>query len=468
MTFTVAKANQYIAENQDQVNPLYKPQAHFSAPIGWINDPNGFVKFGGDYHLFYQYFPYGTEWGPMHWGHAKSKDGLTWEHLPVALAPDQTYDKDGCFSGSALVKDGKLWLMYTGHIVQEDGSIRQVQNMAYSEDGIHFEKLAQNPVLDEKDLPEGISPSDFRDPKIFEKDGRYYAVVAAKQIDETGCIVLVGSDDLVDWQFESIFLSGQPDLGIMWECPDYFNLNGQDCLLMSPMRVPRDGYSHHNLNSTFLMKGTVDWDKKTFVLETVEELDYGHDFYAPQTLQDEEGKRVMIAWQHTWGRRNITHELGHKWAMSMTIPRGLELKDGVLYQTSLAQERGALDLDKALVEAGVLKVRIDHNQAFQLQLGSADDHVLLSYDPEIKTLALNRKGLKESLLGEEVEPVWERRVSIREETLERVDVIFDVNSLEIFVNGGSRTLSSNLYFQEDTQVLAQVVSGSVHVEACKI
>lgn len=104
----------------------------------------------------------------MHWGHAKSKDLVTWEHLPVALAPDQDYDRNGCFSGSAIVKDDRLWLMYTGHIEEKTG-VRQVQNMAFSDDRIHFEKISQNPVVTGTDLPDELIAADFRDPKLFEK-----------------------------------------------------------------------------------------------------------------------------------------------------------------------------------------------------------------------------------------------------------------------------------------------------------
>ena len=144
--YTVEDANLFIEKNKHLVNTQYKPEEHFTAEIGWSNDPNGVVYFRGEYHLFYQFYPYDSAWGPMHWGHAKSKDLIHWEHLPVALAPDQDYDRSGCFSGSAIVKDDRLWIMYTGHI-DEEGSIRQLQNIAYSDDGIHFTKISENPVL---------------------------------------------------------------------------------------------------------------------------------------------------------------------------------------------------------------------------------------------------------------------------------------------------------------------------------
>lgn len=136
------KANEFIEKNAQTVNQEYRNKFHLMAPIGWMNDPNGFVYYQEEYHLFYQYYPYDSIWGPMHWGHAKSKDLIHWEHLPVALAPGESYDKEGCFSGSAIEKDGKLYLIYTGHNVVE-GQVRQVQCLAVSEDGIHFENMPE-------------------------------------------------------------------------------------------------------------------------------------------------------------------------------------------------------------------------------------------------------------------------------------------------------------------------------------
>ena len=108
MFAAIKKANQYIETHRNEVNPQYRHHYHLMAPTGWINDPNGFVYFNGFYHLFYQYYPYDSVWGPMHWGHARSQDLVHWEELPVALAPSEDYDRDGCFSGSAIEKDGKL------------------------------------------------------------------------------------------------------------------------------------------------------------------------------------------------------------------------------------------------------------------------------------------------------------------------------------------------------------------------
>lgn len=460
--FTLERANEYIQSATNNVIDIYRPKYHFAAPIGWINDPNGFVYFKGEYHLFYQYFPYDAVWGPMHWGHAKSKDLVHWEHLPVALAPDHDFDRNGCFSGSAIVKEDTLWLMYTGNIHGENGAGRQVQNMAYSKDGIHFEKIGQNPVLDESKLPEGINPSDFRDPKIFEKEGRYYSVIAARHTDNVGCILLYGSDDLVNWEFESIFLKGTPEQGEMWECPDYFNLDGKDIILLSPMRVLRDDLSHHNINTTVVMSGQVDWDTKEFKLETFDEIDHGHDFYAPQTLEDDNGRRIMIAWMNTWGRRNVTKELDHQWAFSMTIPRQLQWNNHTLIQKPITQVfEQTLEMVKDVKQADIITLELQEDVDVELRYGCDEDYVLIVYDKQEKSVKLNRQGLNIQLSGEEKHSVVERGLRIKEDVLQQLTLFIDKNSIEIFVNNGSGSISSNIYFEELSKRDLKLIRGNI-------
>lgn len=450
MNESISKANEFIAQHQGEVDPLYKPELHFSAPVGWINDPNGFVYFRDEYHLFYQYYPYGTQWGPMHWGHAKSKDLLHWEHLPVALAPDQDYDKDGCFSGSAIVKDDKLWLMYTGHIVDPDGSVRQVQNMAYSTDGIHFEKLASNPVVTGEMLPAELIASDFRDPKLFEKDGMYYAVVAARHREEVGTIVLLESPDLMTWKCASIFLKGEKHQGIMWECPDYFELDGVSCLAMSPMRYQKDGLDYANINSSVIMTGRVDWDQKIFQLDTVKEIDHGHDFYAPQTVENAAGERIMIAWMQTWGRTNITDQLGHKWTGSMTLPRRLHLKDGAVFQDLPASLSGQLP---PLPEQGVVKTGIfqgDWSGGRVYRLGSETDYIEFGYNAVAEEVYIDRSHLALVIQGEETWTTARRAVSAENP---QVLVVLDTNSIELFVNGGQDSLTSTYFLSGERNLM---------------
>lgn len=447
----IEKANAYIQEHLECVNPLFKPEKHFSAQVGWINDPNGFIFFRGEYHLFYQFYPYGSFWGPMHWGHAKTKDFVEWEHLPVALAPDMPYDKDGCFSGSAIVKDDILWLMYTGNVVNNDGTVEQIQNMAYSKDGIHFEKIQENPVATGAILPAELVAADFRDPKLFEKDGRYYAVVAAKHKDEIGTVVLLGTDDLIKWNFESIFLKGQSHQGFMWECPDFFELDGQAYITVSPMRYQRTEEDFINLNSTVAIAGQVDWDKKIFVQTAVSEIDHGHDFYAPQSLLDDKEQRIIIAWMHNWGRTVVPHELDHGWACNMTLPRILH-KDGQKLRQEVPEAVVAsfpeLQVGDEVDCIGRLELDIQNDAVFRL--GDESDYIEFGY--QAGSVFIDRSQQKLTITGEEEWDISRRSVTVDAKHLQ---IVVDKNSLEIFVNQGQESLTSAIYLQ-GKKILQQV------------
>ena len=165
---------------------------HFEPKKGWMNDPNGLVWFRGQYHAFFQHNPYDTVWGPMHWGHAVSSDLLHWEELPIALYPDQPYENGGgCFSGSAIVKDDRLYLFYTSV-----SKTAQTQSVAMSDDGIHFYKYEGNPVI--ASCPEGHK--NFRDPKVSRIDGTYYMVTGSGN-SRAGQVLLFESEDLLHWEY---------------------------------------------------------------------------------------------------------------------------------------------------------------------------------------------------------------------------------------------------------------------------
>ena len=158
---------------------MNKPIYHITPEKGWMNDPNGLVEYNGVYHVFYQADPEHLINENIGWGHKISSDLLHWEECQPALLPDQSYDRDGCFTGSAVIKDDKMYLLYTGHVNQESGYI-ETQNLAVSKDGIHFEKYDGNPVIKN---PPADTTMRFRDPKIWEKNGNYYAVIGGETED---------------------------------------------------------------------------------------------------------------------------------------------------------------------------------------------------------------------------------------------------------------------------------------------
>lgn len=284
-------ARKYEETMERGIDGRLRPGFHLSARVGWMNDPNGFSFYKGEYHLFYQYHPYNCQWGPMHWGHAVSTDLLHWRYLPVALAPETDYDRDGCFSGSAAVlSDGSHLLMYTGvsKETQPDGSTCDVQKQCIAiGDGIDYEKYTGNPVLDQKDLPECGSRFDFRDPKIWQKqDGSYRCVAGNCTEEKDGQILLYSSPDGFHWKYEKILASNRERFGRMWECPDFFALDGKQVLLISPQDMLPQGFEYHNGNGTVCLTGSYNEETEEFTEEADQAVDYGIDFYAPQTDHD--------------------------------------------------------------------------------------------------------------------------------------------------------------------------------------
>jgi beta-fructofuranosidase len=471
------KATQYIEKNIQNVNTVYKPSYHLTAPVGWINDPNGFIYFDGEYHLFYQHYPYATEWGPMHWGHAKTKDLVNWEHLPVALEPTENYEADGCFSGSAVVKDDRLYLMYTGHY-ERNGVKQETQCIAYSDDGINFEKYAHNPVISSEHISGIADEADFRDPKVFEKDGIFYCVVASKTIDNRGQILLFESIDLFDWQFKSVLLEGDEKQGIMWECPDLFELGNKDVLIISPIQMPSQGNQYQNVSSAVAFIGTVDWKSGKFKVENYHEIDSGLDFYAPQTCETESKERLLVAWMQMWGRTMPPHDLNHGWVNAMTIPRKIELRQGRVVQLPVAIDKKfrkkVLDVKKIQIsEASDMEISISKNSivSFEIEkgesaiasvkIGTRAEHILVAYNFEKEELSIDRSNSGYKIIGDE-EPIIERRVVKSEQIDKKIQVTMyiDTCSIELFTNTGIAMTTTfyrkekdvSLFFESDSSL----------------
>ena len=244
---TLREARKYEEAFEKLIPEEKRPKFHLTPRVGWMNDPNGFCIYNDKYHLFYQYHPYDAHWGPMHWGHAESDDLLHWKFLPVALAPDEFYDKDGVFSGSAItLKDGRHLLIYTGVMKRtvENGQMKEFQTQCVAiGDGLDYEKYENNPVINTDAIPDGASKTDFRDPKIWEKeDGTYRCLIANRPADGSGQLLLFRSDDCIHWDFVKVFAENKKRYGLMWECPDFFELDGKGVLLTSPQdMLPEDG-----------------------------------------------------------------------------------------------------------------------------------------------------------------------------------------------------------------------------------
>ena len=315
------KAREYEEETRRRVLDRL-PAFHVTGGVGWINDPNGFSLYKGEYHLFFQYYPYDITWGPMHWGHVKTRDFIRWEQLPAALAPDREYDKDGCFSGSAVeFSGGEHLLLYTGVRKTDEGDEYQTQCIAVG-DGTDYEKSPLNPVIDSSMLPDGGSHVDFRDPKIWRDEEGYHAVVANLCTEENGMILLYDSEDAQHWRYIGVLAAGQGDYGTMWECPDFFSLDGKAVLLHSAHEMKNEGLEFHPGDGTVCHIGRYDRENRRLQDEHVQTIDYGLDFYAPQTVESSDGRRIMIGWMQSWASSRVGHP-DLPFFGQMTVPREL-------------------------------------------------------------------------------------------------------------------------------------------------
>ncbi|WP_062353108.1 glycoside hydrolase family 32 protein [Bacillus kwashiorkori] len=456
----IRKATASIKQHYDRVqNSEWALQYHVAPPAFWMNDPNGFSFYKGEFHLFYQHYPYAPKWGPMHWGHAKSKDLVHWAHLPVAIAPSEDYDKDGCFSGSAIEKDGKLYLHYTGHTWTGDNpdvDLKQVQCVAVSEDGIHFTKLATNPVIE--NAPEGnIHPNHFRDPKVWENNGFYYSIIGSRTKDNVGQALLYRSDDLLQWEFMNVAVKGEGNQGTMWECPDLFPLNGKDILVISPQDVKQEGYLYQNHHQSGYMVGKLNYETGIFQHSDFHLLDYGFDFYAPQTMIDDQGRRILIAWMAMW--ESEMPEQKDNWAGAMTIPRELQLKDGKLFCTPVNElkklRENEIHIHNVTIEGETsftdisgnccelqIAVNLRDANTFGLKLRVDEEEseaTILSYDKREGFLTLDRNKSGKGPGGVRKAPL-----SLKNDELS-LQILIDRSSVEIFANGGEIVMTSRIY-----------------------
>ena len=452
------RAEQALRDGAATRGKSFYPHFHLAPPAGWMNDPNGLIYHQGRYHAFYQHHPFSENWGPMHWGHATSQDMVNWQHQPVALAPGEEYDRDGCFSGSAVDDNGVLSLIYTGHVwlsgEGNDSAIREVQCLATSEDGIHFTK--QGVVLTP---PDNIMH--FRDPKVWYEDGHWWMVIGARDDSDIGQVLLYKGNSLRDWTFDRVLAKADRNTGYMWECPDFFPLGDEHILMCSPQGIKAQGDDYLNLFQSGYLRGTWRPGQEFEVREGFRELDHGHDFYAPQSFTAADGRRVIIAWMDMW--ESVMPSKAEGWAGCMTLPRELTLHDGSVRMVPVEEVR-TLRREHSPLSPCLLRDSVQHiaddaqaleiitrwdrpacdAERFGIKLG---DGVTLFVDTRAQRLCLERDfpmhGIKD-----------QRSVALTQGKVLELRIFIDSSSVEIFVNQGEATLSSRIYPQPGQRALS--------------
>ncbi len=402
----------------DLANDPLRPEYHLLPPHNWMNDPNGPIWWKGKYHLFYQLNPHAAVWGDMHWGHAVSADMVHWRHQPIALAPTPGGpDSEVCFSGSAVVMDVVPTIIFTGvqnappdQVTLHDGNdkLRETQLLATAEDDelLHWKKLPE-PVV--ATPPAGVVVTGFRDPCPWRESDDWYLGIGSGERGKGGCVLLYRSRDLRHWEYLHKLAEGKPngkqaanpcDSGEMWECPDFFELDGKHCLLYSTegkVIWSTGDYDPHDHRYTPQREGA---------------LDHGA-YYAPKSFRAPDGRRILWGWiQET---RPEAEFAAAGWAGAMALPRVLRIGQPGQLEFSVAAEVESL-------RGKAEHITLTSGKPFRLQLATLRREVHLPvglFSTRVATVRLLTGGAQ----------VWKLTIDIAGNSIRCGDTAFPLPSL---------------------------------------
>ncbi|MTI15060.1 sucrose-6-phosphate hydrolase [Sansalvadorimonas verongulae] len=423
----------------------WRPVFHLSPSVGLLNDPNGFIHYQGRYHLFYQWNPFACGHGPKFWGHVSSENLCDWQEHSVALVPSEDYESHGCYSGSAIEREGALLLFYTGNVKFSDGGRTAWQCVAEVTDD---EVLKKGPVLG---LPKGYT-GHVRDPKVWQhSDGCWYMVLAAQDRQMQGKVLLYRSRDAFDWHLVGEMAGSQTgslgDFGYMWECPDLFLLGGKDFLLVCPQGLEPEGDKYQNLFQCGYFSGQLDYQSGTYSHGEFTELDAGFDFYAPQTTEDASGRRLIYGWLGLPDENESSHPtIEHGWIHCMSIPREL-IADGNRLKQRPARE--LMNLRQELVIDSLTSETFTVPEACELLINSVKAPFALHFR-EAAELAWDGEFISLSRLNWRTGQWEHRRHACK--SVNDIRLFHDSSTLEIFINDGSIVMSSRFFPEKNHQV----------------
>lgn len=475
-----------------EINNIYRPEFHYAPAENWLNDPNGLVYFEGEYHLFYQYYPHEMTWGPMHWGHAVSRDLIKWEHLPVALKPDE----DGMiFSGSVVIdrnnstgffgKAPGLVAIYTNTPQDSENNTKlQSQSLAYSLDkGRTWTKYVGNPVIDNPGI------KDFRDPKVlwYEPEEKWVVILACGDR-----VRFYASKDLKSWEFLSEFGEDEGCHVHVWECPDLFELlvdNESNSKWVLKVDVFDGAVAGGSGGQYFIgfFDGTKFVNDEKYKYDWV---DYGMDFYASQSWfvdSEAEKRKLWLAWMSNW--KYCLKTPTDKFRGAMTLPREVELKRteyGIrLFQRPVRElnnyrEEKIVISDHMIDPASSLTIEINKN-TYELSTEFEDieddviidmqkkdsTNVLVRYNKKSNKLLMSRGNSGNSDFHEDFLKDFEANL-LPCDTL-KVQIIVDKCSVEIFANDGEAVITNLIFpFEEGSLIKISVPKGNAKIKTLNL
>ena len=445
----IAEKNQKVKEELSAQDRKFREKLHLMPPVGWLNDPNGLCQFHGLYHAFFQYSPFNAEGGVKMWGHYTSENMIDWEYQGTALYPDQPFDCHGVYSGSAFIEDGKMYLYYTGNVKLEDGDYDYIRTgregntvLVVTEDGKTFGRKKE--LMRNSDYPDDLT-CHVRDPKVWKEKDTYYMVQGARTNEDIGQVLVFESSDKVNWKFRNRVESQKP-FGYMWECPDYFEIGSKKILSTSVQGLEGGVWDDRNVYQSGYFE--VDGDiLGKYSLSDYYLWDYGFDYYAPQSFETEDGRRIHISWMGMPDCEEYTNPtIRAGWQHCFTFPREIFEKDGRICQRPIRE----LEEKKHLVSNVKDVLNGDGYQTYELEISgitenrfrvALSDELVLDYKEGKFQMYFTSQNKTSVSAGRS-----KRYVEVKE--VENLKILADTSSVEVFVNNGEYVFSTRYYPDE--------------------
>lgn len=440
--------NNFYSNND---NNIWRNKNHIEMPFGLVNDPNGLSYFNGKYHIFYQWNPFGCEHKTKHWALVKTTDFVNFTKPEIILKPEDWFDKNGCYSGGAYVKDDTLKLFYTGNVKNEKDERESYQCIVdYNKDG-SFEK--RGPIIPKQ--PDGYT-AHFRDPMIFVNEGIYYMVLGVQRENLTGAALIYKSDDIEKWELVGELETNMKDFGYMWECPNIIKVNDDKyAFLFSPQGLEAEEFKNQNIYQSGYVIGNLDFKVPQLKNHSeFKEIDMGFDFYAPQVFTHND-KNIMIGWVGM-PDKDSEYPSGENggWMFPLTLPRVLEYKDNVLYQKPLKEVENlrekqivsvkdlnineySLDLDSRNIEID-LELLLEESTFIDFKFIFRDEYINLTYNKENGVCIIDRNNMK--LGGKGI-----RKFKLNVDKTLKLHMFIDNSVMEIYYQEGLET-TTLMYF----------------------
>lgn len=445
---------------------------HLMPPIGWLNDPNGLCQFKGEYHVFFQYSPLDVNGGKKFWGHYVSKDMVRWEYKGIALAPDNSMDKDGVYSGSALVEQNNMYLFYTGNVKREgafdyiDTGREAYQIMVTSDDGLHMSE--KKCLLSPNDYPKDYT-THIRDPKVFKKNEMFYMLLGGRKKvitdsgrEDRGAVLIYSSSDLKEWSYCNE-LKSKEHFGYMWECPDTFELEDKTFLSFSPQGLIREEFQFQNVYQSGYARLYGDMEGECSIGE-FREWDMGFDFYAPQTFETDDGRRILIGWagmpDSEKEYQNKTVEEG--WQHCLTVPREILFSDGILLQRPIKELEQLRKEERKLVSNEEF---ITNQKAWELEVtgienGISDIYIHGESDEDGGIQITSKENTIGISFSGKCGGGRTRRLAKLKKKIKNMRLLFDNSIIELYVNDGEKVFTSRIYFEGENRHIKVISENS--------